>query len=342
MSYDVISKIGLQLGIPGANSASGALRTVYSVAGLMALASLHDHKDIQQEERIEDEKSDPVSIQHFKKRIAQIFDAYAGISTEVASGLPKDMSQMLNEIYWTYLKSGFFYHSSYQISPAAPAAAESEGMVLRRGMSPNAELYMSGLGPYSEKKHDTNRTVSDMFCLQKQSFEGYLEELLNDGEWMSDNWTDDAKFLRLTPPFSGEYWQHMPYKDGRVSLARFGTTYVFYRYADGKWQQKPIPDWRIKMIRTGGLDIYGEYRRIAVALLKRYDRLPSIRADVKGDIVTIDIGYRLPPSEETFYKLYSWPVQYKDQENFKREMSQKVYAVFKKEMEAIGYRIEEA
>ena len=73
MMNNLIESIGEQLNIPKSDGGDWVCRVVYSIAGQLALASLWD--------RSEDEAS--VSIQHFKSRITQIFEAYEDIDTKV-------------------------------------------------------------------------------------------------------------------------------------------------------------------------------------------------------------------------------------------------------------------
>jgi len=125
MTNDLISLIGNHLNIPKSADNEWICQVIYSVAGLMALASLWD----------QGESNSSVSIQHFKNRLAQIFDVYEGLYPEIRFLLPKDKTDLFEEIYSIYLRNGFFYHSSHQISPAAPATAGNGNLVLHRGFS---------------------------------------------------------------------------------------------------------------------------------------------------------------------------------------------------------------
>ena len=166
MINDLIVSIGRQLNIPQSDDNKWVCRVVYSVAGQMALASLWDHT----------EDGGSVSIQHFKSRIGQIFDAYEGICPKIGFLLPHDKTDLIEEMYSIYLRNGFFYHSAYQISPTALATGGNGDLVLHRGISPDLKLFMSGLGFYSVQTSTSDRTISSMFGLQKQSFESYLED----------------------------------------------------------------------------------------------------------------------------------------------------------------------
>ncbi len=338
MMNNLIESIGEQLNIPKSDGSDWLCRVVYSVAGQLALASLWDRR--------EDESS--VSIQHFKGRIAQIFEAYEDIDNKVKYGFPTDKSILIDEMYSIYKRNGFLYHSAYQIAPAAHRTARCGNILLHRGFSPDEKLYMSGLGFYSFQKDTATGSIADMFGLQKQSFEGYLDELLSFGEWEPIDWPDNTEFLRLDPPFSKGYWQQVPHKDGRISLARYGEPnkiFVFYRYHNGEYQQKMIPEWRIRDYFSNTANKYSEYRRIATALLKRYNTFPDITVKSSGGLVVIHVGYRFPPAEEEFFKLYSWPASYNFVEAapqvFTRKMTKQIYPLFKHELEAVGYRFVE-
>lgn len=89
MINDLIVSIGRQLNIPQSDDNEWVCRVVYSVAGQMALASLWDHT----------EDGGSVSIQHFKSRIGQIFDAYEGIYPKIGFLLPHDKTDLIEEMY---------------------------------------------------------------------------------------------------------------------------------------------------------------------------------------------------------------------------------------------------
>lgn len=335
MTDDLIASIGKQLNIPKSDENGWICRVVYSIAGQMALASLWDHA----------EDGSSVSIQHFKSRIEQIFDAYESVYPIKDKKEIKDRTELIEDMYSIYLRNGFFYHSAHQLSPATHMVAGTGNIVLHRGSSPDEKLFMSGLGFYSIQASSSNGEIATMFGLQERPFEQYLEDLLTYCEWEPIDWPDSAEFLRLVPPFmSGGYWQQVPEKDGRISLVRYGDpnkNFAFYRYDHGAYMQKPIPEWRIRDYFSNVSGNYGEYRRIAISLLKKYGTLPEIKTKETESLIEIKLGYRLPPSEEDFFKLYSWPVRYdftaKKLPVFTRMMAKQIYPVFKHELESIGY-----
>lgn len=345
----LIATIGQQLHIAKSGGDAWICHAVYSLAGKMALASLWDH----------DESKNFVSPQHFKQRAEQIFTAYTAIYPQMLSLFPANQNDLIEDIYAVYLRTGHFYHSPHKISPVPFTQSVSENVSLYRGAPPNAKFPMSGLGFYSLRpktaKAENALSIAGMFGLQTQTLSEYLKELLHDDNWAEIEWPSDAEFLRLEPPFSNRYWQETPHKDGRISLMRYGSPnklYAFYQIEQNHILQKAIPEWRIKDIRSVRLDShkyyskYGEYRRIAVALLDRYKVLPPIKAKLEGEIAQVRLGYWLPPTEEDFFKLYSWPSEYlSSPKDFSwrvnRKMSLPVYRVFRQHLETIGYQFEE-
>ena len=334
MNKQLITSIAEQYGIRTTNDREWICQTVYSLAGQMALASLWDHTD--------DESA--VSIQHFKSRIQQIFDAYIDIYPEIEFAFSTDKTELIQEIYSIYLRSGYLYHSSYYLSPCISAAANYGDLTLFRGSLPENKYLISGLGFYTAQKFDAEKSIVDLFGLQTECFELYLEEILSFGDWETIEWPENTEFLRLEAPFTRGYWKLVPDKDHQVSIARYGAPnklYVFYYYQNGVYYHKPIPDWRIRDYFHDESAGYGEYRRIAAALLKQRNVLPEIHARRNGGLVEIKLGYRLPPSEEAFFKLYSWPINFNSSQVFSRKMAERIYPVFKHELESMGYRFVE-
>lgn len=334
---DLIKAISQQLSIPvpASPDPDWQCRVIYSIAGKMALASLWDTAEDQS-----------ISVQHFKQRAAQIFEAYTALCPQAAALLPVDKNDLIDDIYSTYLRTGHFYHSPHHLAPAAPSFAFSDKVAFYRGSSPDATYAMSGLGFYSSNfTASQSQSISKMFDLPSQSLDAYLQDLLRDVEWAPLFWPTSPEFLRLSPPFSNGYWQTEPCRDGRISLARYGEPnkiYIFYRFAQGHFWQKPIPEWRLMDLRSNLPSDYGEYRRIANALLHSYNALPAIHVHRNPSNIEIHINYRLPPSEEDFFKLYSWPSKYfTAPQSFTRKMAFGVFPVFKQLLEPLGYQFRE-
>jgi len=336
MDERLLKSLCEQLNIPFPVSRDEICDIVYSVAGIMALSSLWDH----------DEDESSVSIQHVKERIFQIYEAYTDFYPGVNYSFPDGYNDVAEEIYSVYLRAGYFYHSSHQVSPALFKAGKSGNTILLRGFSPETSVFMSGLGCYSNDGIPCDMSVSEMFNLQAVNYDSILGKLLNDSDWETVEWPESVEFLRLDPPFVKGYWQNSPIQDGRISLARFGDPdkiFVFYKSIGTEYKIKRIPMWAIKEFTVN--DSYAEYRRIATALLSQYGTLPQIEAQESGGFVYLKVGYRLPPAEENFFRLYSWPRHYDfsgfSGQYFNRKMSADFYPAFKLELVNQGYSFKE-
>ena len=333
MKQELLREISLELNIQDIHDPIQLGQLVYSVAGKMALASLWDFSD----------GASSVSLQHFKRRVVQIFDAYSAIYPQLRSVLPSSLKQLSEEIYDLYRRTGFLYHEEYRLHPVPYSSGWNAGVCLCRGTLPDEKSYMSGLGFYQIKPADgTKHTVAELFGLSDHSVLYDVQELVRGGTWSPIDWPDDTEFLRLTPPFSRGYWKNKPETSGKLSMARYGEPsklYALYRYINGHYEKIAIPEWRLNDFRSGTQANYGQYRRYAAGLLLREEVLPPIKVSHQGHQMVIKLGYRLPPLEEDFFRLYSWPTYFTGSEPqvFTRVMAEKVYPLFRQQIEKIGY-----
>ncbi len=337
MVDNLIATIGRQLNIPQSPGSEWICQIIYSLAGKMALASLWDHS----------EDEDTISLQHFKKRVLQIIDAYTQIYPQVDAVLQRNKDALAEEIYTLYLRTGCLYHSAYKLSPAAPSVSRNNRIHLYRGAAPGANLFLSGLGSYSIQDSNVEQMPDVMFGLQVKPYSEHLHELLDSGSWEQVDWPESTQFLKIEPPFSGGYWQTVPNKS-KISLARYGEpnrVYVFYRFYNGAYQQMPIPAWCLCDFQSPTANNNDAYRIIATALLMEYGQMPLIRVASVDGYKIIRLGYRLPPAEEAFLKLYSWPLDYDFSDGsgkvFSRKMAKDIFPLFKAQFEKEGYHFVE-
>ena len=127
MKEELISEISRQLNIMQDSGAESLCKAIYSATGKMALASLWDHP----------ENENFVSIQHFKKRAAKTLAAYLAIYPKAGVYFSEDLSGIIEDIYETYRRNGFFYHSSHRLFSAAPSIGGMEQCTLYRGVPPD-------------------------------------------------------------------------------------------------------------------------------------------------------------------------------------------------------------
>ena len=86
------------------------------------------------------------------------------------------------------------------------------------------------------------------------------------------------------------------------------------------------------------------YALLASSLLSRKG-LPPFKAVQTGGLVTVTPGYLLPPSEDAFFRLYSWPDMRPDMDEkdyfSPRIMAGELYSAFQAVMTRLGYRFME-
>ncbi len=328
-----LKDIARQLNIVSSNDPDWSTRVIYSAVGKMALCSLWDKTD-----------NEKLSLQHFKNRAKRLLEADAAIWKDRVTFKTIDLDAWADEIYDVYRRTGQFYHAAYQLAPAQHAFCRRNGVALHRGVPPDVKFNMSGLGFYETggSAEDVS-SPAELFDLQSQTSATFLQELERSGKWEPIDWTEGTDFLRVDSFFKRGYWMEEPAQDGIVSLARYGTPnkiYALYRFSEGRFFQMTLPAWRyIDFYSEQQMDC-GEYRRIAIAILAQRGVLPPITVHRKYNLLEISLGYLLPPAEEAFFKLYSWPAGFRTVKNdFNRLMTSSVYSLFEKQMETLGFNI---
>lgn len=321
-------------------------RAIYSAVGRLALASLWD----------QNEEEDGISVVHFKKKLGNLLRAYLTLFPDTRELLcpdsdsssldeygtfeddwekesfpDEDLKKVMDEIYSIYRGTGYFYHQPYRLSPAAEREASYGKVRLIRGGKLTRDFRMSGLGTWEEHPENKNSLaeVMDMFQIPRETHTEIFQELVQQTQW-ENLYLDGAEYLSWTP--NKGYWKHQPDTDGRISLLRknnqFQKIYWLYRFRDGKCEGCELPAWRTED---------GEYLRIAASLLKERGKLPPIYFRNAGDLVFAKLNYLLPPAEQKFLKLWSWPHWGKNWE-FHRSMSSELFRIFRQILESRGYR----
>lgn len=329
-------------------------RIIYSLCGQMALASLWD---VEEENEV---GSGIVSLHHFKTRVRQVCNAYGSIwEISMNAKIMEDL------VYDIYRRAGFLYHRANYVAAAVQWRAVCGNVCLYSGIMPSDHFFMSGLGFYRLRPEpaETDRLPEELFDLPQKSLQEVLDILLRNTKWQAEEpGTVPAEYLRLQPPFQKGYWQPQPDKTGAVSILRFGEgakIYQLYRWDQSakRWLTGAIPVWMLQDFRAENRQQCeagrGGYRRIAAALLQQAGTLPKICVTRQGNMAEIFVGYRLPPEEELFFRLYSWPAEWPGGrtvsadkkgkvEHFHRLMASAVYhQAFRPVMERIGYTFEE-
>lgn len=335
LQSDLLKRVSQELNItrsPSENKLIWQRRLLYSIAGRWALASLWDRKT---------NKSESVSVEHFKDKIKSLFHACFLLypDTVPEQSIETFEEFYANEIYERYRQTGYFYYASGALQSAIQSCSQYQQIQFLRGIAPGEECMMSGLGLYRIRtSHGNNsQSIENHFFLQQMSLSQWFTRLLQQHRsWEVFTAPEGTQYLRTKSPFFHGYWQENADKDEKISLARYGEhdqIYSLYRWQKGRFWHSELPLWRTAS---------GEYLRIAAAILQERGSLPKMIIQQDGVLIKLKIQYKLPPAEENFLKLCSWPVSFccKD-ENFVRVISSDIYPLIKKTMANLAYQVKE-
>jgi hypothetical protein len=304
-------------------------RVVYSAIGKQALASLWDVS----------ENAEPVSVVHFKNRIKELLHAFKSLYPGTLEQFFADEQALADEIYNTYLETGFFYHSQYRISPSICREAMYDDIAFIRTANPLSKLAMSGLGYYEVHVSDIGKNKKEQslglpqYGISTEALDVPYLVAKSAAVWREFSISNDMEFLRTAPPFSYGYWSNEIDKSGSISLLRTkmpgNNLYYLYRFDGSGCFASPL----------ASSDMEGtQYINIAVGILKDRDALPAISYNSQGPITNFQYGYLLPPKEVAFVKLYSWEqLTLGKQSTFHRVVTTPVFDAIKGLLETKGY-----
>ncbi len=330
--YDgLLRKIANEYGIRKGRTENESMwkaRIIYSLLGQMGLSSLYDEYP-----------EETVSITHFKERIKTILQTYLELyQDELIPVFLSDKDDYAKEIYDVYLKTGHFYHKSFNIRTAKENSASYHGIELLRGYSPEIKHNVSGLGNYRKtNSEDDLNSVVRMFQLSENDLKTRWNDLItNITEWRSIHPGGDSEYLRMEPPFSSGYWVNTPYKNKGISIMRSGMMgahlYYLYQYDGKNLLVHQLPEWQTAD---------SQYRDLSNACLYVNGVLPSARYYDDGSIIRLHQNYLLPPAELNLIRLYSWPENYGNITGmFNRIIDRDVFEMIKDILSLQGYQFE--
>lgn len=339
MSFDaVFERMATDLDISKGkreDALSWRCRIAYSVAAKRGLDSLW--------EKEEGGEQGTVSLIHITRTIGQVFRAFHMLCPDIEAAM-QEFTQHTQQYLGTgkipeavlvelLQAGGCFYHCPHRAAPAAPAQAGIAGVTFLRGLSPGDSRYMSGAGMYCKTSSDgSSDDVGHMFGLQKILSDMDLDRWENSLQEQRREHMDGWEFLNLALLKENmKYWKDRP-DLGTLSLARkqrkTEKAYMLYRYDGRSFLCRTLPEYWSQGTR---------YLPLAVALLSRRGTLPSFLVEDDGPVVSLKAGYLLPPAEETFFRLYSWPDMGKKNPRFIRVMARPVFEAFQILMTHLGY-----
>lgn len=309
-------------------------RIAYSVAAKRGLDALWDNED-------GEGKDVTAPLAHITHTIKQVFVAFHALCPDIESVIQSFTRQYLRPdenlgeaLSGLLQRGGCFYHSPYRVAPTSFFQAQLAEITCLRGLSPGAARFVSGAGMYMESSGGGQpEDIMQMYCLQKIMSDSDLDRLKNSlpeelrvdmGGW---------EFLNLSPSRKrGEYWKSQP-DIGVCSLARTQRAgeniYMLYQHDGKDFLCRRLPEYWCSGTH---------YLTLAAALLSQKKMLPSIFVKDDGQLIFVRLGYLLPPAEEIFFHLYSWPdIVRKKNPKFVRIMARPVYEAFHSLMTHLGY-----
>ncbi|WP_165067706.1 hypothetical protein [Desulfovibrio sp. ZJ200] len=310
-------------------------RLAYSAAAVRGLTFLWEQEENQ------DEKS--VSLKHLTCTIEQTLATFRTLFPQVGKVLDsfeRQTKEKLSVKICDILRNGgCFYHKEFRAAPAAPSCAFKSGVSFLRGLRPGEVCPISGAGFYrKEMSNKSNRDIFSMFGLRALSSEENLERLEESLREERRHTLEGREFLCLDPSFLRQgYWKNTPDKE-ILSLMRRKKgdhSYALYRFDGSTFYCRALPEyWNEKK----------HYVALAAAMLARRG-LPPFEVKTVGKLVFVKPGYLLPPAEDAFFRLYSWPdlaPNQRDKGPFApRIMAGEIYTAFHDIMTHLGYRFKE-
>lgn len=324
---------------------------LYSIACMNGLMSLHDNDIIESNEGNLKQGNGEVSVQHLKFRITDIISRLESASnneidlefSESTKNNDEDEildrefgSKLLVEsIFDLYSKAGFFYHKPNKVKTSITKKATFGNVCFVRSSCYRSSYKMSGAGIYTKTENFDNNLfeiekVQDMFGLQKVSCIELYESILNGASFNVKNFSDKSYLSYLSLRTKSKYWSNQDeFSIDDVKLVRKENNGLHDYYLAKNLNNNVKYFYLGESFRKGI-----EYVSLARAILEKKKILLPINFKVTQNLVIIHLGYLLPPAEQKFFELYSWPI---NSSVFKRIMHIDVFYAFKTVLEKTGF-----
>jgi hypothetical protein len=331
MKERFIKEIASTLHIRKGNSESETewrKRILYSAAGLNMLSAVYDYDD---NAEIAD---GTVSMIHVWTRGEELLMAYNELYD-----LQTDVGKMAEDIRTLYIKTGYMLHRASRLTYPAAVCAAAGMTYVSRGQYPWREPHMSGLGTLSGAAEGTLIDVDDMFHLEKRDINEWYESFIHNIRWRKrDLPPSNVEYIKTVEDLAEGYWRRSPPITG-ISLCRDKREgrrqYDLLSFSGDTIESCVLPSWQVDN---------GEYFRIALALRVKAGSVPMLTIRNDGAISELRSGYLLPPSEQNFFELLTWPMEQDSSGKFSRwarKGSSLLLPAFKKLFSRMGFRIRE-
>ena len=273
-----------------------ACRIIYTCTALMAIASLWDSEEYEQNRA--------VSIVHLKQRIDQILENYLRLIPEIKELMQNDQHQITEEIYRCMNNSGLFYHQDKHILPAVLYNAKYENIAFLRDSTLKNKCRISGIGQFriSRDEESDHTKAFRMFALNSINLSDYWKNLCCNAAWKKHA-VADMEYLNMNFQKFSQYWVLHPF-DHCVSVCRdrhpLGqhSYYLYHKESDGIYFSG-LPDW---------MHENGECFQACNAAQKAVRCPIENTYSVDGDVVILHRKFPYPKHEISLLNIYSWPL----------------------------------
>ena len=141
------------------------------------------------------------------------------------------------------------------------------------------------------------------------------------------------------PSFEQGYWIKKIDRQHGITLLRYDgegwepKQYFLSKIENGNIMISDLPRW----ISNNRMHVY-----LSLEIVKKYGSVPPVIMKKGTTIALIKIPYRLPPEEEAFVNMHSWPMQYDGEDRaFNRIISLELYDMMKSLFIGMGFEIQE-
>lgn len=296
-------------------------RIIYSAVGRLAYSSLWDMP----------ENGEPVSIEHFKRRVKTAFEDYCDAFPEVKISLKDSIGDLF---YKMFESTGQLYHTPYRISPVVYSASQTNNVMFLRGQPLGESVRISGLGAYVLSENiRTNNSPAEMFQLSDKLLSDKWQQVIETAHWQMFSKIDDYEFLEIPPPIDHYWCGKIPKGIAMARSKNVPRIYCLVKSENGNVFYSQLPEWKCSGRSRGNL---------SNGCLMCNGILPPSRYSVDGNIVRVKIGYLFSKADLDFFRFYSWPEYFNNIESdFHRVLDKNVFFAVKKIFESAGYKFEE-
>lgn len=314
------------------SDSSWSFRVLYSAIALNMLASLYDYDEDKEQSIV---NAQMMSMQHVRNRGIELIESYRDLYGTAMTQLYLRSDELAESIRNLYVKAGYMLHRANYLDAPTAVCAEYEDIYILRGISPWNVEYMSGLGCYAHSLTDTRvEDVWRMFRIENTEIGVWWRQFLHDCQWRELNELPvEVEYINYSRRDGEPYWITITPKSGLSMYRDRGIgdkKYRLFRVEAEQIWTCTLPAWQVDN---------KEYLRVSLALQTEVAKNPIVRIKIDSSISYIQLSYLLPPCEQNFLELFSWPSE--GMSHWKRTVATELLPLFKKLFITLGFNIME-